>query len=96
MCDGVDVALDLSALTRSGCLVHRPGYKCDGEPVHYHYAPGAIGGSSGGGGGVALGFAALATHPNGFVACVHELAAADYPVEVSATPLARPTISCSA
>ena len=45
MCDGVDIALDLSALTRSGCLVHRPGYKCDGEPVHYHYAPGAIGGA---------------------------------------------------
>lgn len=45
MCDGANIVLDVSKMTPSTCLVHRPGYKCDGEAVFWHYSKGAVGGA---------------------------------------------------
>lgn len=45
MCDGENISLDFTKLSPVNCLLHRPGYKCDGEPVFYRYAPGALSGA---------------------------------------------------
>jgi hypothetical protein len=42
MCDGANVVWDWGRMTEARCPLNRPGYKCDGGPVFYHYAPGAL------------------------------------------------------
>jgi hypothetical protein len=45
LCDGANVVLDVGRLTPTVCLPSRPGYKCDGPPVHWGWGPGALGGA---------------------------------------------------
>ena len=43
LCDGANVYLYPALLTPTACLASRPGYKCDGPPIWWAYAPGALG-----------------------------------------------------
>jgi hypothetical protein len=42
MCDGANIVWDWGRMTEAHCPVNRPGYKCDGGAVFYHYGPGAL------------------------------------------------------
>ena len=42
LCDARELVVDYSKLTPTVCLESRPGYKCDGLPVHYSFARGAL------------------------------------------------------
>ncbi len=43
LCDGANVVLRPQLLVPTACLPSRPGYKCDGPPVHWLFPPGALG-----------------------------------------------------
>ncbi len=40
-CIGVNVALDAHQLQPARCPQFRPGYKCHGPAIFYHYSPGS-------------------------------------------------------
>ena len=42
MCDAGGLVVDYALLTPTACLASRPGYKCDGPPVHWSYGAGAL------------------------------------------------------
>jgi len=45
LCDGANVVLDTGRLSPTSCLASRPGYKCDGPPVHWAWGAGALAGA---------------------------------------------------
>ena len=45
LCDGANIVLDTSLLSPTSCLPSRPGYKCDGPPVHWNWGGGALSGA---------------------------------------------------
>ena len=42
LCDGANIALDVARLVPTACLPSRPGYKCDGPPIHWTYPEGSL------------------------------------------------------
>lgn len=42
LCDGGNVVLNPALLIPTSCLPSRPGYKCDGPPVHWIFPPGSL------------------------------------------------------
>lgn len=45
MCDGANIVLDAGLLAPTPCLASRPGYKCNGPPVHWSWGAGALSGA---------------------------------------------------
>ena len=45
LCDGANIVVRWSRMSASQCPRSRPGYKCDGAPVYYDFAPGALSGA---------------------------------------------------
>jgi hypothetical protein len=45
LCDGANLVLDIGRLQPTSCLPSRPGYKCDGPPVHWAFGAGAFSGA---------------------------------------------------
>jgi hypothetical protein len=37
MCDGANIAINFGTMRRAACPAFRPGYKCEGDAVFYHY-----------------------------------------------------------